>query len=142
MHALVEFIDGSQRACLSSPDMRIPIAAALAWPEQVELDAPLDLIALGALHFAAPDDQRFPALRLARQALSEGQGAMIVYNACNEEAVAAFVAGALTFDRITDALQAGLEQARETEVGTLDAVYDIDMRARSFMREWLKPLRP
>ena len=94
IHSLVEFVDGSVLAQLGSPDMRIPIAYALAWPERIETPAQrLDLAAIARLDFEAPDLERFPALRLAREALEAGGAAPIVLNAANEVAVASFLAG-------------------------------------------------
>ena len=85
IHSLVEFVDGSVLAQLGSPDMRIPIAYALAWPERIETPAErLDLAAIARLDFEAPDLERFPALRLAREALKAGGAAPIVLNAANE----------------------------------------------------------
>jgi 1-deoxy-D-xylulose-5-phosphate reductoisomerase len=99
VHSLVEFVDGSLLAQLSQPDMRFAIQYALSWPERLdgrELPA-LDLAACGALHFAAPDEERFPALRLARQAAAAGGTLPAVLNAANEVAVQAFLDGSLTF---------------------------------------------
>ena len=94
IHSLVEFIDGSMLAQLGSPDMRIPIAYALAWPERIETPAQrLDLAGIGRLDFEAPDLDAFPALRLAREALEAGGAAPIVLNAANEVAVARFLPG-------------------------------------------------
>jgi 1-deoxy-D-xylulose-5-phosphate reductoisomerase len=93
IHSMVEYVDGSVLAQLGSPDMRIPIAYALAYPERIPTPAQrLDLARIGSLTFEAPDVERFPALRLARQALEDGGAAPIVLNAANEEAVAAFLA--------------------------------------------------
>ena len=98
IHSLVEFVDGSVLAQLGSPDMRMPIAHALAWPERMATPAQrLDLAAIGRLDFEAPDLERFPALRLAREALEAGGAAPVVLNAANEVAVASFLAGGLRF---------------------------------------------
>ncbi|HEY0052058.1 MAG TPA: 1-deoxy-D-xylulose-5-phosphate reductoisomerase, partial [Caulobacteraceae bacterium] len=92
IHSLVEFVDGSTLAQLGPPDMRTPIAVALGWPHRVEWPAPkLDLAALGSLTFEAPDETRFPALALARQALAMGGAGPAVFNAANETAVHAFL---------------------------------------------------
>lgn len=92
VHSLVEYADGSTLAQLGPPDMRTPIACALAWPERIAWPAPrLDLAALGSLTFEAPDETRFPMLRLARQALVAGGAAPAVFNAANEAAVQAFL---------------------------------------------------
>ena len=103
IHSLVEFVDGSVLAQLGSPDMRIPIAYALAWPERIETPAQrLDFAAIARLDFEAPDLARFPSLRLAREALEAGGAAPIVLNAANEAAVAAFLAGRLAFPEIAE----------------------------------------
>ena len=95
IHSLVEYVDGSVLAQLGPPDMRVPIAYTLAWPERMATPcARLDLVAIGALDFEAPDLERFPALRLAREALAEGGAAPAVLNAANEVAVASFLAAA------------------------------------------------
>ena len=98
IHSLVAYKDGSLLAQLGSPDMRIPIAHALAWPERIETAAPrLDLTAISGLTFEKPDPVRFPALRLARAAIQTGQGAPTALNAANEIAVSAFLAGKIGF---------------------------------------------
>lgn len=92
VHSLVEYVDGSTLAQLGPPDMRAPIACAWAWPNRIAWDAPgLDLAAVGALNFEAPDQDRFPALSIARHALTTGGGAPAAMNAANEIAVAAFL---------------------------------------------------
>ena len=98
IHSLVEYRDGSVLAQLGSPDMRIPIAHTLAWPRRMDTPCQrLDLVAIGQLSFEAPDPQRFPSLRLAREALIAGGAAPVALNAANEEAVAAFLAGRIGF---------------------------------------------
>ena len=92
IHSMVEYIDGSTIAQLGSADMRIPIAHALAWPDRIETQAePLDLLKIANLSFEAPDEDRFPSLRLARAALERGGGEAIVLNAANEMAVELFL---------------------------------------------------
>ncbi|WP_394694676.1 1-deoxy-D-xylulose-5-phosphate reductoisomerase [Hyphobacterium sp.] len=111
IHGLVEYIDGSVLAQLGSPDMRIPIASTLAWPERMETPAePLDLAALSQLDFEAPDDTRFPALRIARDALLAGEGATSGLNAANEVAVGAFLADQIGFLDIPDLVADCLEE--------------------------------
>ncbi len=98
VHSLVHYVDGSILAQLGAPDMRIPIAYALSWPDRSAVSTPrLDLAGAAALHFEAPDPMRFPALRLARAALKTGALATTALNAANEEAVAAFLAGRIRF---------------------------------------------
>nr|WP_229714536.1 1-deoxy-D-xylulose-5-phosphate reductoisomerase [Aquisalinus luteolus]GGH96269.1 1-deoxy-D-xylulose 5-phosphate reductoisomerase [Aquisalinus luteolus] len=102
IHSMVEYVDGSILAQLGSPDMRTPIACAMAWPDRLDSPSPkLDLMAMGALEFEAPDTERFPALRLAREALDADGYCPAVLNAANEVAVAAFLNGHLKFLDIT-----------------------------------------
>ena len=111
VHSLVEYADGSTLAQLGPPDMRAPIACAWAWPGRVDWDAPaLDLPAIGALTFLAPDEVRFPALAVARQALKAGAGAPAAMNAANEIAVAAFLCGGIGFLDIANVASDTLDQ--------------------------------
>ena len=101
VHGMVEFSDRSVMAQLGAPDMRTPIAHCLGWPDRIKGPAAqLDLAKIGQLTFEAPDFERFPALRLAYEALRTGRGATTVYNAANEVAVAAFIAGKIRFGAI------------------------------------------
>ena len=110
VHSLVEYADGSTLAQLGPPDMRAPIAYAWAWPKRLDWQAPgLDLPALGALTFEGPDEARFPALRLAREALATGGGAPAAMNAANEVAVHAFLAGEIGFLDIAQTVEATLD---------------------------------
>ncbi len=140
VHGLVEFIDGSVVALMGSPDMRIPIAHCLAWPERI--DAPvkaLDLARIGSLGFETPDLARFPALRLARQALEEGNGAPTVLNAANEIAVAKFIDRRLGFAGIPALVEATLEAASRRgllrEPASVDDALAIDHTARSLAHD-------
>jgi 1-deoxy-D-xylulose-5-phosphate reductoisomerase len=142
VHSLVEFRDGSVLAQLGLPDMRVPIAVALAHPERLPLDLPrLDLAALGRLDFEAPDRKRFPCLDLAYQALRAAEAAPAVLNAANEIAVAAFLEGAAGFPAIaaTNAavLEAFAKQGAAKELASLDDVLAADAWARARAREWL-----
>jgi 1-deoxy-D-xylulose-5-phosphate reductoisomerase len=102
IHSMVEYRDGSTLAQLGPSDMRVPIASCLAWPERMDTPCePLDLAAIGELSFFAPDEERFPATRLAREAAEAGGAAPAVLNAANEVAVAAFLAGQIKFSRIS-----------------------------------------
>jgi len=139
VHSLVEFIDGSVLAQLGIPDMRVPIAVALAHPERLPLDLPrLDLPKAERLDFEAPDPRRFPALELPYAALSGGEAAPAVLNASNEVAVAAFLEGAIAFPAIvaTNAavLEAHLGEARGGAVRDLADVRAADAWARSQAR--------
>ncbi|HEY7900568.1 MAG TPA: 1-deoxy-D-xylulose-5-phosphate reductoisomerase [Caulobacteraceae bacterium] len=111
IHSLVEYADGSTLAQLGPPDMRAPIACAWAWPKRIAWDAPrLDLAEIGSLTFERPDERRFPALALARQALAAGGGAPAAMSAANEIAVAAFLGERLGFLDIAGVVAATLEE--------------------------------
>ncbi|MEO8453748.1 MAG: 1-deoxy-D-xylulose-5-phosphate reductoisomerase [Sphingomicrobium sp.] len=132
IHSMVEFVDGSVLAQLGSPDMRIPIAYALAWPERLETPAQrLDLAAIARLDFEAPDAARFPALRLAREALESGGAAPIVLNAANEVAVAKFLAGAIRFTDIAEIVEEALDDADFVNPRSIPDVLEIDRATRS-----------
>ena len=112
IHSLVEYVDGSTLAQMGPPDMRTPIACALAWPDRIAWPAPqLDLALLGRLTFEAPDLARFPALDLARQALKAGGAAPAVFNAANEVAAFAFLDRKLAFLNIAAVVAETLERA-------------------------------
>ncbi len=136
VHGLVQYADGSVIAQLGTPDMRTPIAHTLAWPERMGVTLPrLDLATLGRLEFFAPDPVRFPALRLAREALRAGPGATTILNAANEAAVALFLDRRLGFLDIAAVVEETLEAlgagaALEGAGGGLDAVLALDAEAR------------
>jgi 1-deoxy-D-xylulose-5-phosphate reductoisomerase len=139
IHSLVEFIDGSVLAQLGSPDMRIPIAFALAWPERMPTPARrLDLAAIARLEFEVPDLERFPALRLAREALEAGGAAPIVLNAANEIAVAAFLDGAVRFPDIAALVQDALNSAAYDAPRMIGDVLEIDRMTRERTRAMMK----
>ena len=132
VHSLVEFVDGSVLAQLGAADMRIPIAYALAWPERMETPAQrLDLAAISRLDFETPDLVRFPALRLAREALEAGGAAPIILNAANEMAVAGFLAGRLRFPDIADFVERALGENEFAAPASIDEVLEIDRHTRS-----------
>jgi 1-deoxy-D-xylulose-5-phosphate reductoisomerase len=132
VHSMVEFVDGSMLAQLGSPDMRIPIAYALAWPERMKTPAErLDLAAIGRLDFETPDLERFPALRLAREALEAGGAGPIMLNAANEVAVATFLAGELRFSEIVRLVAEALDSAEFQAPGSINEVLEIDRATRS-----------
>jgi len=136
VHSLVEYVDGSVIAQLGSPDMRIPIAYALAWPERMETPAErLDLLKAGRLDFETPDSVRFPALRLAREALGKGGAAPIVLNAANEIAVAAFLDRRIGFADIADTVAKALETIDAPAPRSIADVIDIDFEVREKTRE-------
>jgi 1-deoxy-D-xylulose-5-phosphate reductoisomerase len=142
VHSLVEFKDGSVLAQLGLPDMRVPIAVALAHPERLALDLPrLDLPALAKLEFEDPDRKRFPCLDLAYAALRAAEAAPAVLNAANEVSVAAFLEGRIAFPAIAAANEAVLSafaaRGGAQALGSLDDVLDADAWARAQAREWL-----
>jgi 1-deoxy-D-xylulose-5-phosphate reductoisomerase len=131
VHSLVEFVDGSLIAQLSNPDMRVPIAHALGFPERIESGAaPLDLAALGQLSFERPDAQRFPCLGLAYAALREAGTAPAVLNAANEVAVSAFLEGKLRYTAIPQVIESALGRAPATPADSLEIVLEADRSAR------------
>jgi 1-deoxy-D-xylulose-5-phosphate reductoisomerase len=132
VHSLVEFVDRSVLAQLGSPDMRIPIAYALAWPERIDTPAQrLDLAAIARLDFESPDFERFPALRIAREALEAGGAAPVILNAANEVAVASFLAGRLRFTDIADFAQRALARNDFAPPHSIEEVLEIDRTTRS-----------
>lgn len=138
IHSLVDYVDGSVLAQLGNPDMRTPIANALAWPERIDSGvAPLDLFAIARLDFEAPDEVRFPCLRLAREAAQAGQSAPALLNAANEVAVEAFLQGRLRYPQIASMIEAVLQQEPVVALDDLDAVFDADGKARERAGQWL-----
>ncbi len=136
IHSLVEYVDGSMLAQLGNPDMRTPIAHALAYPERIDSGVDgLDLVACGQLQFEQPDTERFPCLSLAYQAFAAGGDACINLNAANEVAVEAFLAGRLRFTDIPDLIREVLERLGVAPVVDLDDVFSRDRRARRTARE-------
>jgi 1-deoxy-D-xylulose-5-phosphate reductoisomerase len=131
VHSLVEYVDGSLIAQLSNPDMRVPIAHALAYPERIASGArPLDLTAMKDLSFERPDERRFPCLRLAYAALERGGTAPAVLNAANEVAVEAFLARRLPFTGIARVIAETLDAVPAAEASALEAVLAADAQAR------------
>jgi 1-deoxy-D-xylulose-5-phosphate reductoisomerase len=131
VHSMVEYLDGSVLAQMGNPDMRTPIAAALAWPARIESGVDrLDLPAIARLNFEAPDYDRFPALAQAYRALGTGGTAPAILNAANEVAVAAFLDGELDFLGITRVIEATLDRSEPAAADSLDTVRAADARAR------------
>lgn len=136
VHSMVEYRDGSTLAQLGPSDMRVPIASALAWPARMDTPcAPLDLAAIGELSFRAPDEERFPATRLAREAARSGGAAPAVLNAANEIAVAAFLDGQISFTHIAAQVQGVLESYAPAAPACLSDVLAVDGEARALTRE-------
>jgi len=133
VHSMVEYVDGSILAQLGSPDMRTPIAHALAWPERMAAPvARLDFAKAARLDFEAPDPARFPALALARAAVEAGGARPAVLNAANEEAVAAFLAHRIGFLDIASIVGKVLDIYDPPAPASLDDVFAVDREARSF----------
>ncbi len=136
IHSMVEYVDGSTLAQMGPPDMKTPIACALAWPDRIAWPAPrLDLAAMGRLTFEAPDEDRFPALRLAREALRAGGAAPIVFNAANEVAALAFLDRRLAFLNIAAVVADTLSRVTASGVDSgsrnaCDAALAVDAMAR------------
>jgi 1-deoxy-D-xylulose-5-phosphate reductoisomerase len=139
IHSLVDYVDGSMLAQLGPSDMRVPIAHCLAWPDRMATPMePLDLVKVGRLDFEAPDPERFPALRLAREALEAGGARPAILNAANEIAVAAFLARRIGFLEIAAIVTDTLSRYDPPAPTTLDAVLTIDAEARRIAGECVK----
>ncbi|NII59424.1 1-deoxy-D-xylulose-5-phosphate reductoisomerase [Sphingomonas aerolata] len=139
IHSLVDYVDGSVLAQLGPPDMRTPIAHTLAWPDRMATPmAPLDLVSIGRLDFAAPDPVRFPALRLAREALDAGGGRPAILNAANEVAVDAFLNRRIGFLEIAAIVEDTLIRYDPAAPDSVDAVLAIDADARRLANERVK----
>lgn len=141
IHSMVEYVDGSVLAQLGSPDMRIPIAHALAWPERMETPADrLDLARIGTLSFELPDLDRFPSLRVSREAMEAGGSAPIVLNAANEEAVAAFLGRRIGFLDIVRTVDEALARADVSTPHSIAEVIDIDRGARALAQSLMSEM--
>ena len=139
IHSLVDYVDGSVLAQLGPPDMRTPIAHTLAWPDRMATPmAPLDLVGIGRLDFAAPDPVRFPALRLAREALDAGGARPAILNAANEVAVEAFLNRRIGFLEIAAIVEDTLIRYDPAAPDSVDAVLAIDAEARRLASERVK----
>lgn len=138
IHSLVDYVDGSVLAQLGNPDMRTPIAHALAWPERIHSGvAPLDLYALARMDFYEPDMHKFACLRLAREAAEQGGTAPAVLNAANEIAVAGFLANRIGFLDIAALNEQVLQQVEIQAASDLDVVFAADRQARAAAQKWL-----
>ena len=135
VHSAVVFRDGAVIAQLGKPDMRVPIGYAMAYPERLEtgVEEP-DLFALGRLTFEKPDEDKFPALRLAREALRAGGAACTVFNGANEEAVAAFLREDIPFGEIARRVENALEKLAGLPADNLEEILEADQRARAAVR--------
>ena len=141
IHSMVQYVDGSVLAQMGNPDMRTPIAYGLGWPQRVDSGVgPLDLIKVAKLDFQAPDEARFPCLRLAREAMQAGRSASVVLNAANEEAVAAFLDGNLRFSAIPTVIEQVLERITLVDAVDIDTILRADEEARIMARDLLRSL--
>ena len=138
VHSMVEFKDGSIMANIAPPDMELPIAYALSYPERMEMPQRLDIFAMKALEFKAPDEEKFPCLRLAKEAARAGHSAQVVLNAANEALVARFLAGGLRFTDIPRGVEEMLRQHTPGEPGSIDEVLALDEETRHRTEEWMK----
>jgi len=131
IHSMVEYIDGSFLAQLGSPDMKIPIAHSLSWPDRIESGAKtLDITEIARLDFQKPDMENLPCLRLARRAADEGGSAPAVLNASNEIAVEAFLAGRIAFTDIPTVIEAAMNAVGHCDISDIENVLNIDHEAR------------
>ena len=128
---MVAYVDGSVLAQLGAPDMRTPIAYTLGWPDRIEAPtARLDLAEIAKLTFEEPDDARFPALNLCREALKAGDGVPTILSAANEIAVQGFLAGKIGFLDIVRTVERTLERVPRKDITNLEDVYGLDAQAR------------
>jgi len=136
IHSMVQYADGSVLAQMGNPDMRTPIAHALGWPERIESGvASLDLLAVGRLDFRAPEERRFPCLRLAYRAIEAGGTSPAILNAANEVAVEAFLQRRLRFTEIAEVVEYSLEGLAAQPASTLEAVLQSDRQARALAQQ-------
>jgi 1-deoxy-D-xylulose-5-phosphate reductoisomerase len=136
IHSMVEYVDGSVLAQLGNPDMRTPIAHALAWPQRIDSGVEsLDLFQVARLDFEQPDLQRYPCLKLAYQAIQAGGTASVILNAANEVAVEAFLSERLAFTGIARVVDETLQRLPANKVEDLDALLDIDRQGRAIAEQ-------
>ncbi|RLZ09494.1 1-deoxy-D-xylulose-5-phosphate reductoisomerase [Acinetobacter sp. 2JN-4] len=138
IHSMVQYVDGSTLAQMGNPDMCTPIAHALAWPKRLKTHVPaLDLFATAQLDFQAPDEVRFPALNLARQAMRAGGLAPTILNAANEIAVAAFLQQRIRFTQIAQVVEQTLEAVQNAKAENIDIILHTDMIARQIAEKYI-----
>lgn len=131
LHSAVEFEDGAIIGQFGCPDMKLPIAYALSWPERLDkVSESLDLFALGAMHFEKPDMNAFTCLRLAYDAISAGSSYPIVLNAANEEAVAAFLNDRISFGQIADVVDSALQRHKPVNIATVEDILQVEKETR------------
>jgi 1-deoxy-D-xylulose-5-phosphate reductoisomerase len=142
IHSLVQFRDGSTLAQLGNPDMRVPIAHALGWPQRLDSGVEaLDLLSTARLDFRAPDYQRFPCLALALAAARSGGAAPVVLNAANEVAVEAFLGSRVPFTAISAIIETVLAECGTGDAATLEQILAVDAQARGFAGETIGKFR-
>ncbi|MBT0960164.1 1-deoxy-D-xylulose-5-phosphate reductoisomerase [Denitromonas iodatirespirans] len=138
IHSMVDYVDGSVLAQLGNPDMRTPIAHALAFPERIDAGvSPLDLFATGRLDFEQPDPRRFPCLPLAYAALRAGRGVPAAMNAANEVAVDAFLAGRLAYLSIARVVESVMNAMAGAGDASLEELESVDAEARALAQSWV-----
>ncbi|MCH7334980.1 1-deoxy-D-xylulose-5-phosphate reductoisomerase [Acinetobacter sp. NIPH 2699] len=138
IHSMVQYVDGSTLAQMGNPDMCTPIAHALAWPKRLKTHVPaLDLFATAQLDFQAPDEVKFPALSLARQAMRAGGLAPTILNAANEIAVAAFLQGRIRFTQIAQVVEQSLDAVQNAKAENIDIILHTDMIARQIAEKYI-----
>lgn len=138
IHSMVDYVDGSVLAQMGNPDMRTPIAHAMAWPDRIDSGvATLDLFKIGQLDFEKPDVQRFPCLRLAFEAAYAGGIASTVLNAANEIAVETFLQGSLNFTEIAIVIEATMQAIPNREADDLQTILEADADARDYARQYI-----
>ena len=136
IHSMVAYNDGSVLAQMGNPDMRTPIANALAWPQRIESGVePLDIVAVSQLNFDNADELRFPCLRLARQAIQQGGTCPAILNAANEVAVAAFLQRRIAFTRIAELIEDALDRLSSRATDDLQEILQDDRMARDFVEQ-------
>ncbi len=139
IHSMVEYADGSVLAQLGTPDMRTPIAYALAYPERISSGVKsLDFTQLSKLEFEQPDEQRFPCLALAYQALKLGGTASAILNAANEIAVDSFIHGKIAFNHIAELIERVLSQMSIDKVASIEQLLQVDQQARALASQWVE----
>jgi len=142
IHSMVEYIDGSIIAQLGQPDMRTPIAHALAWPKRITSGvASLDLFDMTSLSFTRPDEQRYPCLQLAKQAMQAGGTATTILNAANEIAVQAFLDRTIRFTDIAKTVEYALQHCTAVQADSLETIIHADAIAREIAREYVGAMR-
>ena len=140
IHSMVQYVDGSTLAQMGNPDMCTPIAHALAWPKRIQTDVPALNVFNTQLDFQEPDLQRFPSLKLARDAMSQGGVAPTILNAANEVAVAAFLNQRIAFLDIPRVVEHSLNKVENIAANSLEIILDIDQKSRQIASQYITTL--